>query len=112
MAREFRRITFSNAELKIAFSQCGNEIEEKIGSSEIVSTSTLREEQKHYLKLDLFDFSKDKKSELKIDEIVAKDCLLNYCQTHNIPLPRVAEKELRLIESKVCIDMNFDMSKN
>lgn len=112
MPREFRRITFSNLELKEALSHFRAEFEKKIGSSDIVSTTTLRKNQKHLLKLELFDFSKEKNSRLEIDEGVVKDCLLGYCQTKKIPLSRVAEKDLRLIEGKVCIDMNIDASGN
>ncbi len=112
MAREFRRITFSYSELKGALSIYRNDFEGKIRSSEIVSIATLRKDQKHFLTLELFDFSKEKKSRLEIDENVVRSCLVDYCQAQNIPLPRVAEKDLRIIESKICIDMNFDTSGN
>jgi hypothetical protein len=110
MAREFRRITFSHSELKDALLLCRNDFESKIRSSEVVSIATLRKNQQHLLKLELFDFSKEKKSRLEIDEDVVRSCLVDYCQTQNIPLPRIAEKDLRIIENKICIDMNFDTS--
>ncbi len=112
MPREFRRITFSNSELKDALSLCRKEFKSKVYSSDVVSTASLRKNQKHFLELELFDFSKGKNSRLEIDEGIVRDCLLGYCQTQNIPLPRVAEKDLRLIESMVCIDMNFDVPAN
>ena len=112
MAREFRRITFSNPELKDALSQCRNEFESKIRSSDVVSAAVLRKNHKHLLTLELFDFSKRRKSILEIDETVVRGCLVDYCQAQNIPLPRVAEKDLRIIEDQVCIDMNFDTPGN
>ncbi len=112
MPREFRRITFSNLELKDALSFCRKECEKKIYPSDIVSTATLKKNEKHLSKLELFDFSNEKSSRLEVDEGVVRDCLLDYCETQNIPLPQVAEKDLRLIESKVCIDINFDASAN
>lgn len=110
MPREFRRISFTNSELKAALSRCGNGFEKKIRSSEIMSTAALRTGRESLLVMELFDFSKEKNSRLEVEEEVARECLLDYCQTQRIPLPHDAEKELRLIESKVCIDMNFDVS--
>lgn len=109
MAREFRRITFSNSELKDALSHCRKEFESRFRSSDVVLIASVRKNQKILLELELYDFSKEKSSRLEIDEGVVRDCLLGYCRTQNIPLPRVAEKDLRIIESKVCIDMNFDV---
>ncbi len=109
MPREFRRITFSHSELKDALSTCRKGFEDKIRSSDVVSAAPLRKDQKHLLELELIDFSSEKKARLEIDELVVKDCLLSYCQTRRIPLPRAAEKDLRLVDKNVCIDMNFDV---
>ena len=108
MPREFRRITFTNSELKAALLRCGNGFEKKLHSSEIVSIATLKNDRDFLLVMELFDFSKEKDSRLEIDEGVARELLLDYCQIQKIVLPQCDEKELRLIERKVCIDMNFD----
>ena len=109
MPREFRRITFSNSELKDALSGCRKGFKDSIRSSDVVSTAPVRRDDRHLLELALFDFSKEKKSRLEIDEHIVRDCLLDYCQSQSIPLPRSAEKTLRLIKSNVCIDMNYDV---
>ena len=109
MPREFRRITFSNSELKDALSDCRKGFKDSIRLSDVVATAPVRKDDRHLLELALFDFSKERKSRLEIDEHIVRDCLLDYCQSQSIPLPRGAEKTLRLIESNVCIDMNYDV---
>ena len=109
MPREFRRITFSNSELKDALSGCREGFEDNIRSSDVVATVPFRKDDKHLLELALFDFSKETKSRLEIDENIVRDCLPDYCQSQSIPLPKSAETALRLIDSNVCIDMNCDV---
>ncbi len=109
MPREFRRITFSNSDLKDALSGCRKGFKDSIRLSDVVSTAPVRRDDRHLLELALFDFSKEKKSRLEIAEHIVRDCPLDYCQSQSIPLPRSAEKTLRLIKSNVCIDMNYDV---
>jgi hypothetical protein len=105
MPNEFRRLTFSNAELKEAVLDNPDRKEKNIPSGDVTDVISVRPGHNFLFEVTYFDFATHKESTIRIDENEALDAVITYCRARSIPLPRASRKALRVIDQKLCLDV-------
>ena len=105
MPDEFRRLRFSNAELKEAVRENPERKVKKTPSGDVTDVTSLRSGSDFLFEVTYFDFSKHKEKKFRIDEDEALAAVINHCKARSIPLPRAARKVLRVIDQKFCLDI-------
>ena len=105
MPDEFRRLTFSNAELKEAVRDNPDHEEKNIPSGDVTHVISVRPGENFLLEVTSFDFAKHKESKIRIDEDEALAAVVTYCGARGIPLPRASRKALRVVDQKFCLDV-------
>ena len=109
VAREYRRITFSNAELREALESCPGKKVDKIPPGHIVSVSSIRKSDRMLFVLNIFDYRKQKPSTFEIAPEDVQTALISHCVSSNIPLPRNSDKTVRSVGDNLCLDIiNFE----
>ena len=106
MATEYRRITFTNAELRSALeshlSPNGNG---SIPKGDINSVKSIQKNGDFFYELTMFDYSKRKESSMLIEQGETESALLDHCIETGISLPRLARKETRYIDDRLCLEL-------
>ena len=105
MAKEFRRITFNNIEMRGALETNAASSGAKLPAGDVVSGKAGRVDNAFFYELGLFDYAKQKEESVKLPEDQALEALLNHSIEAGIPLPRAARKEVREIGGALCLDM-------
>ena len=105
MPDEFRRLTFSSAELKDALHDNSECQTQKIPSGDVTDVTSVRSEAGFLFELTIFDFAKHKEKKIQIDEDEVLATIINQCKSLGIPLPRASRKVLRVIDQKLCLDV-------
>ena len=105
MAKEFRRITFSKAEMRSALEFGAANSGAKPPRGDVVSVKSSRSENAFFYELGIYDYAKQKEDTLPLPEVQALEALLNHSIETGIPLPRAARKEVRKIDGLLCLDM-------
>ena len=105
MPDEFRRLTFSNAELKDAVRDNPERKEENVPSGDVTNVHSVRQGEDFLFEVTYFDFAKHKEVQIRIDEDEALAAVIHFCLARGIPLPRASRKMLRVIDQKFCLDV-------
>jgi hypothetical protein len=105
MPDEFRRLTFSQAELKEALEAPPTAAAKKISSGDITGVRSVRTGNDFSFEIMVFDFSKQKERLIEIDEAAAMEALAEHCRGNDVPLPRDSRKALRVVDQKLCLDI-------
>ena len=105
MPDEFRRLTFSNVELKEAVGDNPDRQAKTMPSGDVTDITSVRSGAGFEFEVTYFDFAKHKESMIRIDEDEALAAIINYCKAQGIPLPRPSRKVLRVIDGKFCLDV-------
>jgi len=103
MATEFRRITFSHNELRLAVDNhkgSGN-----IPKGEISVIRSKRHNGQNGYEIEAFDLEKKKAQQYFLDEENALELLIQSCIQTQISLPKIARKIVREIDSHLCLDL-------
>lgn len=108
MAREFRRITFSNAELRVAIENYPRLNGINLPKGDITTITSKNRENRFFYELSVFDFQNQKSDQVDIAEDDAKSLLIEHCIAASIVLPRSARKETRDVENKLCLELFID----
>jgi hypothetical protein len=102
---EFRRITFSHEELRHALGEYQASKNNSMPSGDINSIKSTLESQDIVYEVTLFDYSKRKESSLMVKRSDSLDALIDHCLDTGIALPRLARKETRDIENRMCLEI-------
>ena len=105
MPDEFRRLTFSNAELKDAVRDNPERKDKKMPRGDVTDVTSVRSEASFLFEVTYFDFAKHKERKVRIDEDEALAAVLSHCKARGIPLPRASQKVLRVIDQRFCLDV-------
>lgn len=105
MAKEFRRITFSEAEMRGALEFDAEISGAKLPHGDVVSVKSSRSENAFLYELSIFDYAKQKEGTVTLREEQALEALLNHSIETGIPLPRAAHQEVREVDGHLCLDM-------
>ena len=105
MATEFRRITFSQQELRGALDKSSIKSLTRVPPGDIVAVNSARKNSGIIYEFDLFDFKKKKSQSLAIAEKDAHELLVELCIRSHIVLPKIANKSVRAVDSRLCLDM-------
>jgi hypothetical protein len=104
MPDEFRRLTFSNAELKDAVHDNPDRKEKNVPTGDVTDVTSVRPKDNFLFEITYFDFAKHKERKIRIDEDEALAAVITYCKARGIPLPRASRKVIRVINQKFCLD--------
>ena len=105
MPDEFRRLTFSHAELKDAVRDNPERKEENVPRGDVTDVIPVRSGEDFLFEVTYFDFAKHRESKIRIDEDEALAAVIHLCIARGIPLPRASRKVLRVIDQKFCLDV-------
>lgn len=105
MPDEFRRLTFSQAELKQALEADPAGAVNKVPGGDITVVDTLRSGSDFTFEITFFDYSNQKERKVEIGEDAVMEALAAHCRASAVPLPRDSRKALRVIDQKLCLDI-------
>jgi hypothetical protein len=105
MPDKFRRLTFSQAELKQALEAQPTAAAKRLPAGDITGISSVREGNEFSFEVQVFDFGKQKEGKVEIDESAAMEALAVHCRANGVPLPRDSKKSLRVVDQKRCLDI-------
>ena len=106
MATEYRRVTFTNAELRSAlerhFSKKGNG---SIPNGDINAVRPTRTKGDIFYELTLFDDAKQEESTVLIEQDDIETALIDHCIETGILLPKLARKGIRHVYDNLCLEI-------
>jgi hypothetical protein len=105
MPDEFRRLTFSQAEIKQAITTFPESSVKKLPKGDVTSVAPLRKGNAYFFELTFFDYSSPKESRIEINEGEALSMIIHYCGGGDVPLPRASRKEPRVVDQMLCVDI-------
>jgi len=103
MATEFRRITFSHNELRLAVDN--HQSSKNIPAGEISIIRSKRHMGQNGYEIESFDLKRKKIQQYFLDEENALELLIQSCIQAQIALPKIARKIVREIDSHLCLDL-------
>jgi len=104
---ENQRVVFTHAELRDAlenFPKMGGSV---LPAGEIAAILPRRKDDEHFIKFNVLDFSCSKNVSVEVSEDDVATALIEHCIRIKTPLPKKAEKELRVIDNSVCLDIKI-----
>ncbi len=107
MPMEYRRVVFTRAELRDALENFPGMRGSALPAGEITAILPLRKDNNYFIEFSILDFSSSKNVTFEAPEKDIASALIEYCQRIKTPLPRKADKELRVIDNNVCLDMSI-----
>ena len=107
MPKEIRRVVFTHAELRIAMGNFPGLQGKELPAGEIMALLPRRKDDDYFVEFSILDYSSDKSTTVEAPEEDIASALIQHCIRIKIPLPRKAEKELRIIDNNVCLDISI-----
>ena len=107
MPMENRRGVFTDAELRDAlenFPKMGGSV---LPAGEITAILPRRKDNDYFVEFNVLDFSSSKNGTVEVSEDDVATALIEHCIRIKTPLPKKAEKELRIIDNSVCLDISI-----
>jgi len=102
---EFRRLTFHYRELPAALESCGDELVERLSKGSVAGIESKSIEDRFHYEFEIFDASKGETSHAVVPEDDIHSALVDYCLSHQIPMPRESIKSIRLVNGQLCLDV-------
>ena len=101
MPIEYRKLVFSEEELKQSITDFSSSKDTPVPKGELV-TVELNEESELFVRLEYETATKDvTEISLSRDQLAA--ALISYCSKRRIPVPRSAQKNLKVEKGKICL---------
>ena len=107
MPMEIRRVVFTHAELRKAMGTFPRLRGKELPAGEITALLPLRKNNDYFVEFSILDYSSDKNRTFEAPEEDIVSALIEHCIRIKTPLPRNAEKELRIIDNNVCLDISI-----
>ncbi|MDP6604082.1 MAG: hypothetical protein QGG17_07805 [Rhodospirillales bacterium] len=107
MPMEYRRLRFTGAELRDALETQSGTKKSRLPAGDIVALSTARRKNRFEIDLVVIELASRKARRTGVPEDVVKSALIEFCIRERIPLPRNAEKTLRIVDDRICLDVNI-----
>ena len=107
MPMEIRRVVFTHAELRDAlenFPKFGGSV---LPAGEITAILPRRKDNDYFIEFSILDYSSDKNHTFEASEEDVVSALIEHCIRIKTPLPKKAEKELRIIDNSICLDITI-----
>jgi len=108
VSSEFRRITFTNVELRSALEIYLARNNDSVPNGDISSIKPTRKSNDFFYELTLFDLAKQKGKSLLVEQRDSVEALIEYCIESGIALPRAARKETRDVDNQLCLEIFLD----
>jgi hypothetical protein len=109
MVSEYRQLVFSNEALRVALFELERRQKFKPPPGVIVACQ-LAEDHPMCARLTFHNALLDEQHVVEVDENSLAAALIHYCITEHIPIPKGAEKRLKLIDGS--ISLNFTLYQN
>ena len=110
MPTEFRRITFSNQELREAIVLYNSKSIEKLPEGEILHCEVLNED-KVYVRIVIQTHISENEKIIKLEPTYVGAILINYCKIKSIPLPKCSEKSLQITGDNIALQINVGVAE-
>ena len=107
MPREIRRVVFTHAELRDALENFPGLRGSGLPAGEITALLPRRKDKNYFIEFSILDYSSDKNLTFEALEEDIASALIEHCIRIKTPLPKKAEKELRIIDNNVCLDISI-----
>ena len=107
MPKEIRRVVFTHAELRKAMGNFPGLQGKELPAGEITALLPRRKDNDYFIEFSILDYSSDKNFTFEAPEEDIVSALIEHCIRIKTPLPRKAEKELRIIDNNVCLDISI-----
>jgi hypothetical protein len=107
MPTEYRRLKFTGAELRDALQAQSGTKKSRLPAGDIVALLAARRNNRFEIDLEIIELSSRKTRKAGIPEDVVKSAMIEFCIREGIPLPRGAEKTLRIVDDRICLDVDI-----
>ena len=107
MPTEYRRLKFTGAELRDALQAQSGTKKSRLPAGDIVALLAARRNNRFEIDLEIIELSSRKTRKAGIPENVVKSAMIEFCIREGIPLPRGAEKTLRIVDDRICLDVDI-----
>jgi len=107
MPTEYRRLKFTGAELRDPLETEAGTKKKRLPAGDIVALSAARRNNRFGIDLKVVELSSRKARTTGIPEDVVKSAVIEFCIRERIPLPRNAEKTLRIVDNRICLDVDI-----
>ena len=107
MPKEIRRVVFTHAELRKAMGNSPGGQKKELPAGEITALLPRRKDNVYFVEFSILDYSSDKSVTFEVPEEDVVSALIEHCMRIKTPLPKKAEKELRIIDNNVCLDISI-----
>ena len=107
MPKEIRCVVFTHAELRKAMGNSPGLREKQLPAGEITAVLPRRKDNDYFVEFNILDYSSDKSITFEVPEEDIASALVEHCMRIKTPLPKKAEKELRVIDDHVCLDISI-----
>lgn len=107
MPTEYRRLKFTGAELRDALQAQSGTKKSRLPAGDIVALLAARRNNRFEIDLEIIELSSRKARKAGIPEDVVKSAMIEFCIREGIPLPRGAEKTLRIVDDRICLDVDI-----
>ncbi len=107
MPTEYRRLKFTGAELRDALQAQSGTKKSRLPAGDIVALLAARRNNRFEIDLEIIELSSRKTRKAGIPEDVVKSAMIEFCIREGIPLPRGAEKTLRIVDDRICLDVEI-----
>ena len=107
MPTEYRRLKFTGAELRDALQAQSGTKKSRLPAGDIVALLAARRNNRFEIDLEIIELSSRKPRKAGIPEDVVKSAMIEFCIREGIPLPRGAEKTLRIVDDRICLDVDI-----
>ena len=107
MPKEIRRVVFTHAELRKAMGNFPGLRGKELPAGEITALLPRRKDNDYFVEFSILDYSSDKSLNFEAAEKDVTAALIEHCIRIKTPLPKKAEKELRIIDNNVCLDISI-----
>ncbi|MDP6573075.1 MAG: hypothetical protein QGI06_06140 [Rhodospirillales bacterium] len=107
MPKEIRRVVFTHAELRDAMRSFSGSQGKGLPAGEITALLPRRKDDDYLVEFSILDYSSDKNLTFEAPEEDIASALIEHCIRTKTPLPKNAEKELRIIDNNVCLDISI-----
>ena len=104
---ESRRVVFTHSELRDAVENFPGMRGSAFPTGEITAVLPRRKGNAYFVEFNILEFSSDKNFTFEAPEADIASALIEHCMRIKTPLPKKAEKELRIIDNNVCIDISI-----
>ena len=107
MPTEYRRLKFTGAELRDALEAGSGTKKKRLPAGDIVALSAARRNNRFEIDLEVIDLSSRKARKTGVPEDEVKSAMIEFCIRERIPLPRGAEKTIRVVDNRICLDVDI-----